>query len=61
MDNGRRTTVSRTIRALRKTVYAAFLDPHAVATWLPTGSMRSIVHAFEHREGDLQGSLPMNA
>lgn len=51
MDNARRTTVSKMIHAPRETIYAAFLDPHAVVTWLPPGSMRGVVNAFEPHEG----------
>jgi uncharacterized protein YndB with AHSA1/START domain len=32
-------------------VYRAFLDSHAVAKWLPPGSMTGELHAFEPREG----------
>ena len=51
MNTGRSTTVSRFIAAPRQRIYRAFLDADAVATWLPPGSMRGIVHAFEGREG----------
>ncbi|WP_037094689.1 SRPBCC family protein [Rhizobium leguminosarum] len=47
----RNTTVSRFIAAPPERIYRAFLDAEAVATWLPPGSMRGIVHAFEGREG----------
>jgi uncharacterized protein YndB with AHSA1/START domain len=32
-------------------VYRAFLDQDAVVAWLPPGSMRGVVHAFDAREG----------
>jgi uncharacterized protein YndB with AHSA1/START domain len=47
----RTTTVSTLINAPRETVYRAFLDQDALATWLPPGSMTGVVHAFEGREG----------
>ncbi|EJB02582.1 hypothetical protein Rleg9DRAFT_1385 [Rhizobium leguminosarum bv. trifolii WSM597] len=47
----RSTTVSSFIAAPPERIYRAFLDAEAVATWLPPGSMRGIVHAFEGREG----------
>ena len=51
MSNLASTVVSRLIEAPADAVYQAFLDPDAVATWLPPGAMRGIVHAFEAREG----------
>lgn len=45
------TRVSRTIRAPRAAVYRAFLDPAAVAAWLPPESMTGHVHDFEPRAG----------
>ncbi|MGO7589063.1 SRPBCC family protein [Rhizobium leguminosarum] len=51
MTTSRSTTVSRFIAAPREHIYRAFLDADAVATWLPPGSMKGIVHAFEGREG----------
>jgi uncharacterized protein YndB with AHSA1/START domain len=46
-----RTAVSRLINAPCPAVYRAFLDPQAVATWLPPDSMTGIVHVLEPREG----------
>jgi len=46
-----RTVVSKTIDAPRTAVYRAFLDPEAVAAWLPPDSMTGVIHAFEPREG----------
>jgi uncharacterized protein YndB with AHSA1/START domain len=43
--------VSRMIKAPRKKVYQAFLDPQAVATWLAPDNMRGRVHTFDPREG----------
>jgi len=51
------TVVSKIINAPREAVYRAFLDQDAVATWLPPGSMRGVVHAFDAREG---GSFSMS-
>ncbi|RFB95776.1 ATPase [Rhizobium leguminosarum bv. trifolii] len=50
MATRRSTTVSRFIAAPPQRIYRAFLDAEAVATWLPPGSMRGVVHAFEARE-----------
>jgi uncharacterized protein YndB with AHSA1/START domain len=47
----RKTVVSTLIHAPREAVYNAFLDQHAVVAWLPPGSMRGVVHAFDAREG----------
>ncbi|UWM83607.1 SRPBCC family protein [Rhizobium sp. SRDI969] len=51
MTPSRSTTVSRFIAAPRERIYRAFLDPEAVATWLPPDTMKGIVDAFEGREG----------
>ncbi|NKL79781.1 SRPBCC family protein [Rhizobium leguminosarum] len=51
MTPSRSTTVSRFIAAPRERIYRAFLDADAVATWLPPGTMKGIVHAFQGREG----------
>jgi uncharacterized protein YndB with AHSA1/START domain len=45
------TVVSRIINAPPEAVYRAFLDQDALVVWLPPGSMRGVVHAFEGREG----------
>jgi len=45
------TTVSRVIRAPSEVIYRAYLEPVAVAAWLPPGPMRGVVHAFEPYEG----------
>ena len=39
------------VPALPEAVYAAFLDPKALAEWLPPGSMTGKVHAFDGRVG----------
>jgi uncharacterized protein YndB with AHSA1/START domain len=51
VNNPRSTVVSRIINAPREAVYQAYLDPEAVAAWLPPGSMTGVVHAFDAREG----------
>jgi uncharacterized protein YndB with AHSA1/START domain len=43
--------VSRIIRAPRRAVYAACLDPDALITWRVPENMVGRVHAFEAREG----------
>jgi uncharacterized protein YndB with AHSA1/START domain len=48
---GTSTQVSRVIKAPRKTVYEAFLDPDALASWLAPGTMKGHVHLFEPHEG----------
>ncbi len=45
------TTVLRHIRAPRSAVYAALLDPTAIAAWRVPNGMTSEVHVFEAREG----------
>jgi uncharacterized protein YndB with AHSA1/START domain len=51
MNRSSSTTVSRVIAVPAEAVYRAFLNPAAVASWLPPGSMQGIVHAFDAREG----------
>jgi uncharacterized protein YndB with AHSA1/START domain len=45
------TRVSRIIKAGRKAVYQAFLDPDTVASWLAPDNMTGHVHTFDAREG----------
>lgn len=45
------TRVTRLVRAPRGDIYAAFLDPQAVTSWLPPRGMRGVVHEFEPRVG----------
>ncbi|MBC7814776.1 MAG: SRPBCC family protein [Burkholderiales bacterium] len=47
----RSTRVSQIIKAPREVVYRAFLEPDAVASWLPPDGMTGHVHTFEPREG----------
>lgn len=46
-----RTEVSRVINASPAAVYRAFVDPAALAAWLPPGAMTGVVHAFDPRRG----------
>jgi uncharacterized protein YndB with AHSA1/START domain len=51
-SNGRRTDrAERLIKASPSAVYAALIDPAAVAVWLPPEGMKGQVHAFEPRAG----------
>jgi uncharacterized protein YndB with AHSA1/START domain len=43
--------VSRVLKAPRKAVYQACLDPEAVASWRAPDDMKGRVHFFEAREG----------
>jgi uncharacterized protein YndB with AHSA1/START domain len=45
------TQVSKTIKAPRKAVYQACLDPAAVASWRAPDNMKGHVHVFDAREG----------
>jgi uncharacterized protein YndB with AHSA1/START domain len=45
------TRVSRIIKAPRRTIYQAFLDPQALVSWLPPAGMKGRVHEFDAREG----------
>lgn len=45
------TTVSTFIAAPPEAIYRAYLDPQAIADWLPPGDMRGVIHAFEPCEG----------
>ena len=49
--SGRSTRVSRIIKAPRKKIYEAFLNPQAVASWFAPDTMRVHVHSFDPREG----------
>jgi uncharacterized protein YndB with AHSA1/START domain len=51
MPSVRSTGVSRHVRAPRAKVYAALVDPSAVANWKAPSGMRCEVHAFEARVG----------
>lgn len=45
------TSVSRIIKAPRRTLYQAFMDPQALVKWLPPQGMRGHVDAFDARQG----------
>jgi uncharacterized protein YndB with AHSA1/START domain len=47
----RTDVASRVIRASPQAIYAAHLDPKAVATWRPPQGMRAEIYAFDAREG----------
>ncbi|WP_141618939.1 SRPBCC family protein [Myxococcus sp. AB036A] len=50
--SGKRTdTASRVIAASPEALYRAFVEPEAVATWLPPEGMKGHIHAFEPRAG----------
>jgi uncharacterized protein YndB with AHSA1/START domain len=57
-NKGRSTRVSQVIKAPREVVYRAFLEPDAVASWLPPNGMRGHIHTFEpHAGGKFRMSL----
>jgi uncharacterized protein YndB with AHSA1/START domain len=45
------TQTSRVIKASRESLYQAFIDPKALAVWLPPGEMTGKVHEFDARLG----------
>lgn len=50
-SNERTDWASRVIAATPRTIYQAFLDPEAVASWRPPDGMKARIYAFEPREG----------
>src|SRR5438552_10368614 len=50
-SRGRTTRVSQIIKAPREVVYRAFLDPDALAAWLPPDGMIGRIHTFEPHQG----------
>lgn len=46
-NTGRTTRASQVIKASREAIYQAFLDPVALAEWLPPDGMRGEVHTLE--------------
>jgi uncharacterized protein YndB with AHSA1/START domain len=53
-DRPKRTdTASRIIKAPPQAVYRAFMDPKALAVWLPPEGMEGRIDAFEPREGGI--------
>ena len=53
----RSTRTSRVIRASRETVYRAFMDPEALATWLSPQGMTGRIHTFQ---GGVGGGYTMS-
>ncbi|MDW6025548.1 SRPBCC family protein [Mesorhizobium sp. BAC0120] len=51
MKSGRTDSVSRVIKASPQTIYKAFLDPEAWASWLPPDGMSGHIDRFDPREG----------
>ncbi len=49
--DSRATRVSRVIAAPAEEVYQAFMDPAALAEWLPPAEMTGKIHAFDARVG----------
>lgn len=47
----RTDSASRVIKASPKTIYEAFVDPDAVASWLPPEGMKGQIYTFDAREG----------
>jgi uncharacterized protein YndB with AHSA1/START domain len=45
------TRTSKVIKAPREALYRAFIDPAALAVWLPPGEMTAKVHSFDARVG----------
>jgi uncharacterized protein YndB with AHSA1/START domain len=50
-DTKRVDSASRIIKASPRTIYQAFLDPEAVASWRPPEGMKARIYAFDPREG----------
>jgi uncharacterized protein YndB with AHSA1/START domain len=51
VPESRSTRTTRIIAAPAQAIYAAFLDPAALAAWLPPAGMTGIIHAFDARVG----------
>ena len=51
MVEKRTDKASRLIKAPAQKIYAAHLDPKAVAAWRPPGGMRAEIYSFDAREG----------
>ncbi|MFP3920419.1 MAG: SRPBCC family protein [Dichotomicrobium sp.] len=48
---GRTDSASRLVRASPSAIYRAFVDPAALASWLPPAGMKGRVDAFDATEG----------
>src|SRR5262245_61115890 len=46
-------SASRTIEASPRRIYQAFIDPDALASWLPPKGMRARIEVYEPREGGI--------
>ncbi|MBC7830589.1 MAG: SRPBCC domain-containing protein, partial [Hyphomicrobium sp.] len=51
VSKGRTDTASRVIRAPAQKIYAAHVDPQAVAQWRPPQGMRAEIYSFDARAG----------
>ncbi|MDK4702295.1 MULTISPECIES: SRPBCC family protein [unclassified Rhizobium] len=62
-SDGKRTdTASRIIRSTPHAVFKAFLDPEALASWLPPKGMTCRIHVFEpHKGGSYRMALSYDA
>jgi uncharacterized protein YndB with AHSA1/START domain len=49
--SGAWTRTSRVIRARPEELYEAFIDPAALAAWLPPAEMTGEIHEFDARVG----------
>ncbi len=45
------TRTSKVIKAPREALYRAFIDPAALAVWLPPGEMTGEIYSFDARVG----------
>ncbi|GES48706.1 toxin [Rhizobium sp. NBRC 114257] len=62
-SDGKRTdTASRIIRSTPHAIFKAFLDPEALASWLPPKGMTCRIHVFEpHKGGRYRMALSYDA
>jgi uncharacterized protein YndB with AHSA1/START domain len=62
-SDGKRTdTASRIIRSTPHAIFKAFLDPEALASWLPPKGMTCRIHVFEpHKGGSYRMALSYDA
>lgn len=51
VGRGATTRIARIIAAAPEAIYAAFMDPVALAAWLPPGEMTGKIHSFDARPG----------
>ncbi|MFN8524761.1 MAG: SRPBCC domain-containing protein [Chloroflexota bacterium] len=50
-ESSRRSSAARVINAAPAQVYAAWVDPELLISWLPPGDMTGKIHAFDARIG----------